>query len=132
MAKKAKKKAAPVRAEKTRSRAFAGEKNRTIQLDKLGDVITWKVPDAPYAGDANLRPAFVGGFELRTQHVNQESDEGIPTRFAEGSKEQRAFEDGYNEAARQDGRHLKPRGLEGSNPPAAAAKTAAPAKSRRR
>ena len=117
MVKKAKKSASRPKPERTRSRVPEPEKNRTLSIDKLGKVFTWKVPDAPYASEPNLRPVFVGGFELRAQHVNSDAqDQGIPLRFNEGSKEQRAFEDGYHEAARQDGTHLKPKALAGADP----------------
>lgn len=115
--------AAPVKAEKTRSRTEQGEQPRSFQIDRLGKVITWHLPNAPYAGDANLRPAFIGGFELRCQNVNQgKEDDGVAIRFVEGSKEQQAFEDGYNEAARQDGLHLKAKTLDGSSSKAKKAK----------
>lgn len=114
---KARKRSAPTKAETTRSRTPAPAEQRTLQIDKLGRVITWNVPDAPYADDSALRAAFIGGFEARVRHVNHSSDEGIPQRFNAGTKLQRALEDGYNEAARQDGEDLKPKTLVGRNPP---------------
>lgn len=116
MAKKAKA-AAPVKPEKTATRTPATEE-QMFQIEKLGKVISWKVPPAPYKGDPNLRAAFVGGARARAEQVNQAATNVVlveaPLRFPEGSKEQQAFADGYHEAARQDGQHLKPRGLTGS------------------
>jgi hypothetical protein len=112
---KAKKPAAPLKPEQTRTRTAAPEKGRTMQFDKLGKVITWKVPDAPYEKNENLRAAFVGGFEARVQQVQSDSDEGLPVRFEKDTDSQRAFEDGYHEAANQDGEHLAPATLKGSN-----------------
>lgn len=113
----AKKKAAPLKTEGTSSRAAKAspEKGRTLQFDKLGKVITWKVPDAPYANDANLRTAFVGGFEARVQHVQSSSGDAPPDRFPFNTESQRAFEDGYHAAANQDGENLAPARLAGSN-----------------
>ena len=73
----------------------------TIKLERLGAVQTWKVPAAPYAGQKNIRLAYVGGFHARTQawlgHVD-----GCPVRFSSVTL-QNAFEDGYNDAKRQEG-----------------------------
>jgi hypothetical protein len=122
MAKKAKRqKINGVRPERTASRlAPAEETPRTFQFDKLGTVLTWKLPTAPYKGDVNLRPAYIGGFESRVRQVqNGGLEEGVAIRFAENSKEQRAFADGYHEAANQDGQSHKARALTGTNPPPA-------------
>lgn len=106
----------PVRAEKTKSRTPAPER-RSFQYEKLGKVLTWNVPDAQYAGDVNGRGAFVGGFEARVHQVSQgTADDGAPKRFNPG-KLQTAFEDGYHEAARQDGEHLRPRTLKAGRKP---------------
>ena len=137
MAKKAAKKAAPVKAEKTRSRAPANDlfAPRTMHFDKLGTQLTWKMPTNAYQGEPGLRSCYIGGFEARVHHVQQASEDPMvaPLRFPEKSKEQRAFEDGYHAAATQDGLHRAPRSLTGSNPeekpiapapaPAKAAKT---------
>ena len=115
----AKKKAAPLKPERTKSRAGASpaqDAGRILQFEKLGKVITWKIPAPPYADNANLRSAFIGGFEARVQHVQSSSDEGVPTRFPKDTKSQRAFEDGYHDAANQDGEHLAPAALADSNP----------------
>lgn len=115
MAKKAQKRAAPVKAERTASRTAAAPEQRCFQIEKLGKLYTWKVPESAYKGDDNLRAAFVGGVRARAEHVNQDRQaEGVPVRFAEGSKEQQAFADGYHEAANQDGLHLTPHGLTGA------------------
>lgn len=115
MAKKATKRAAPVKPERTASRLAPVPEQRQFQIEKLGRVYTWNVPENTYKGDDNLRTAFIGGFRARAEHVNQDTlDVGVPIRFAEGSKEQQAFEDGYHAAANQDGLHLKPAALTGS------------------
>lgn len=120
MTKKAKKRAAPVKPEKTATRTPAPEQ-QTFQIDKLGQVITWHVPEAAYKGEINLRAAFIGGFRARAEQVNQDKmADGVPLRFAEGSKEQQAFADGYHDAARQDGRNITPKTLQGSSSKAAA------------
>lgn len=113
-AKKASKRAAPVKAERTRSRTPKPAERRMLQFEKLGKLITWHVPPAPYVNNANLRSAFVGGFECRVSHVQSSSDEGVPTRFDKDTASQRAFEDGYNDAANQDGQNLRPAALQGS------------------
>lgn len=127
MAKKAKKTASRVKPERTRSRAAVVEEtNRQFQIDKLGKVYSWNVPPAPYAANGDHRAAFIGGFRTRVEQVNRDTTgAGVPLRFSEGSAIQRAFEDGYNEAARQDGLNLKPKGLTGSTTtPAPAARPA--------
>lgn len=123
MAKKTKKAATP-KPERTRSRLAAAPEKRTLQIEKLGEVITWNVPASPYRDNDNLRSAFVGGVEARVQHVNSDSDEGVPIRFAKDTASQRAFEDGYHAAANQDGRKLTARTLAGSTAPAAPVKRA--------
>lgn len=93
------------------------EERKRIVFDKLGKVITWNIPEAPYKGEKSLRLAFVGGFEARVHQIEQNSAPGehvAPERFNPGTTSQRAFEDGYHEAARQDGQHFKAAGLAGS------------------
>ena len=123
MAKKAKR-AAPVKPERTASRTPPAEQ-REFQIERLGKTHKWTVPDGTHKGDDNARAAFVGGFRARAEAVNQDTLEaGVPMRFAEGSKEQQAFEDGYHAAANQDGLHLKPRSLTGSKTKPAQGKAA--------
>lgn len=113
MVKRKAKKAAPVRAERTKSRTPAPE-HQQFQIEKDGKTLTWRVPEAPYRGEPNGRSAFVGGFRARVEQVNHNAiDQGVPARFAEVPLQQ-AFTDGYHEAARQDGEHLKPKTLTGS------------------
>lgn len=129
MAKKAKKTTAARPAPARVKAPKAPVERRTIQFDKAGQVITWNVPTAPYANHANHRAAFVGGVEARVQHVqaNLTPEEMIvPERFADKDT-QRAFEDGYHEAARQDGQSLSIRKLQAKT---AAELKKAPAKKR--
>jgi hypothetical protein len=114
MAKRKTSKAAPLRATGTRSRTPAPEQ-RCFQIEKLGKVYRWDVPESPHAGEPNLRAAFVGGFRARSEAVNNDQLElGVPLRFIEGSNEQQAFTDGYHAAANQDGLYQAPKRLTGS------------------
>lgn len=118
---KAAKKAAPLRTERTRSRAASSEP-KILQVEQGGRSFTWHVPEAPHKGEENLRAVFVGGVVARAKQVEQGAEgEGlrVPTRFPDGSPEQQAFADGYHEAARQDGLNLAPRSLTGRSTTAA-------------
>lgn len=115
MTKRKTSKAAPLRATGTRSRTPAAPEQRCFQIEKLGKVYRWDVPESPHAGEPSLRAAFVGGFRARSEAVNNDQLEfGVPLRFVEGSNEQQAFADGYHAAASQDGLHLAPKQLAGS------------------
>lgn len=109
-------KTAPIKPERTRSRAAkVADENQKFMIEREGKLYTWDVPGAPYKANSAHRSAFVGGFRSRVEQVNQGTEAAGPAeRFSEGSEIQRAFEDGYNEAARQDGRNVKPAGLTGS------------------
>lgn len=114
---------APVKPERTRSRTHAAtalaESDRKFQIEREGKVYEWTVPNAPYQDHAGRRAAFVGGFKSRVEQVNQgTTDAGPAERFNPGTNEQAAFEEGYHEAARQDGLHIKAKALTGSNTPA--------------
>lgn len=113
------KKASRVKPERTRSRAAErADENQVFQIDKLGTVLTWRVPNEVHRTEPNLRAAFIGGMKARVEDVNQnKTDVVVPARFTEGSNEQQAFADGYNAAASQDALHLKPAALTGSKAP---------------
>lgn len=76
-------------------------KNDTITFERLGAVQTWKIPSAPYVDQKNLRIAYKGGFMARAQSWLGHVD-GCPERFNSVTL-QNAFEDGYNDAKRQEG-----------------------------
>lgn len=91
-----------------------------VTYERLGKLQRWSVPKGPYSDNKNYRATYVGGFLTRTQQWNQGTlDQGIPDRFGANAPLQRIFEDGYNDAARQDGGNLKPRVLSGSTTEAA-------------
>lgn len=121
MAKKAKAAAATKRikaADPGKVKSAPPVERRTLTIDKLGKVIKWDVPDAPYRGEENLRIAFVGGFEARVQQVNSAmtpAEYHVPERFNKDTDSQRAFADGYNAAASQDQQSAKPASLAGSS-----------------
>lgn len=103
--------------ERTASRAEASGDPEPKQFlyERLGKVQRWDVPQGPYSDNANHRVAYVGGFRTRVEQWSQGTlEQGIPDRFGANSGLQRCFEDGYNDAARQDGGNLKPRVLSGS------------------